>query len=184
MRRVAAEIMTKLGPEALDLHAGAIVAQLAEDEIDTRISAISLLARVRGPALTPHSSALIDVLEDKDAGMREGAVEMLCRNPSTLIVPHVDAIAAKLAHADGKTRHAALEVLSKEKSVLKSRLSDVVGRLDDHEAYVRLFAAQRLEPLSPHELRPFAPALKKRLYDYDVNVRKIAQGLLAKLGQL
>ena len=26
--------------------------------------------------------------------------------------------------------------------------------------------------------------LKKRLYDYDVNVRKIAQGLLAKLGQL
>jgi len=99
-------------------------------------------------------------------------------------VPHVDAITALLGHADGRTRHAALEVLAKDPPVLKACLSDVADRLDDHEAYVRLYAAQLLVPISANELRPHTAALKKRLYDYDVNVRKIAQAILARLGAL
>lgn len=79
-----------------------------------------------------------------------------------------------------------LQVLTGHPPVLKARLHDVVGRLDDHEACVRLLAARQLQlaAISPGELRPHAPALRKRLYDYDLHVREIAQALLARLGGL
>ena len=76
------------------------------------------------------------------------------------------------------------QVLAKHPPVFKACLRDVADRLDDHEAYVRLFAAQLLEPISANELRPHTADFKKRLYDYDVNVRKIAQAILARLGAL
>ena len=75
-------------------------------------------------------------------------------------------------------------MLAKHPPVFKACLRDVADRLDDHEAYVRLFAAQLLEPISANELRPHTADFKKRLYDYDVNVRKIAQAILARLGAL
>ena len=49
---------------------------------------------------------------------------------------------------------------------------------------MRLYAAQLLVPISANELRPHTAALKKRLYDYDVDVRKIAQDILARLGAI
>ena len=54
------------------------------------------------------------------------------------------------------------QVLAKHPPVFKACLRDVADRLDDHEAYVRLFAAQLLEPISANELRPHTADFKKR----------------------
>ena len=54
------------------------------------------------------------------------------------------------------------QVLAKHPPVFKACLRDVADRLDDHEAYVRLYAAQLLEPISANELRPHTADFKKR----------------------
>ena len=71
------------------------------------------------------------------------------------------------------------QVLAKHPPVFKACLRDVADRLDDHEAYVRLFAAQLLEPISANELRPHTADFKKRRSL--LKTRRLRRGHLASL---
>ena len=185
VRRAAVDVLLRLGAENLEAHADDVAPLLGDEHVDLRASALRLLGRMVSAApLAPHGAALVARLDDEAAPVREATVELLTRHPDhapALIAPHADAIAALSRDGGTKTRYAALETIAKHPPVLAQRLDDVVARLDDLDHPIRLLAAMTLGAFSADELRPHAKALRKRLYDYDINVRRQAQSLLSRL---
>ena len=181
VRRAAAEILGKLEPEALEAYATDAAPLLADADAPMRNAALGLLSKMGAAALTPHAVAIVYCLDDGNEQMRHTASELLARHPFALLAPQADLVAERVRHPAGKTRLAALETLAKDPAVLSARLPEFANALNDREAFVRLFACQTLDAFHSDDLQPYMAALKKRLFDYDLEVRKMAQFLLGRL---
>jgi HEAT repeat protein len=178
VRKTAAEILGRIGPEAKEA-VPALTRALTDTDRGVRLQATTALGQIDPGNAAVRAAELIAALKDKDPEVRGTAAESLGQlSPAPAGV--VDALTAALRDDSFQVRLAAVYALGKLGPAGVPALQGAVQHTDTH---IRTTALSRLGDLGDlgDAARPALPTLREALRDADLEVRVAAGEALTKL---
>ena len=147
-----------------------------------RVAALKVFHRheIDAAQLAPHAAEIIWKLSDSDRSVRYWAMQTVDRMETAVLAQHAPAILASGVESDedgGDVGVAALKVFQRrdmDASVLAQHAADIVARLEDRNAAVRVAAIRTLGKMEAEHTAKIVAGLK----DSDAGVRMASAQML------
>jgi HEAT repeat protein len=158
----------------------ALIAELGDPDVATRLSALDVLESV-GPAAAPAAAAVVKALGDPNPFVRWAAARTLGKIGAVEAETAVPALARMLADADRDLRLAAATTLGMYGPTARAAVGALIQTMNSGDSALRSAALAALEQIGPGA-EPAIPAISAALTDRDARVRQSAARLLGRFG--
>ena len=175
-----ANVLAKLPPEALKLHAVTLGKLATHEDATVRQCVLNSLSRLSPDALEKYAAAIIESLEDDEQKVREAAESALGKLEPGTLQQHGEALTRRLEHTKPAIRVAALGALAKlPPAALKAHAGELVKCFEDANEDGRSKALQAFRRLRPADRALHVAAILEMLGHTDKYVRGKAREAIA-----